>query len=124
MKFKLTLSYILFYPKKCNQHLEDKVKAANETMQSDKRFSSNPLMHLLYKNQPAGGSNMVESEDFCNLHTYPDVWQYRPQITIESLLQYVDRQHGQGDFDGQTSLALLREFLAKVCKVILFSVRF
>ncbi|XP_072046323.1 E3 ubiquitin-protein ligase RNF213-like [Amphiura filiformis] len=94
------------------EHLEDQVNTANQTLQSDTRFSSNPLMHVLHKSQPTSG--VIEPEDMCMLHTFPDVWQYRPQVTIESLLQYLDRLHNvEDDNSDQTAFALLHEFLTK-----------
>ena len=92
----------------CIQNLEDKIATANQTLHTDKRFGTNPLMLLLYRHQP---SAIEGPHDMCNLHIFPDVWQYRPQVTIESLLQYLDRQHS-----GQKgeSFVLLHEFLKRV----------
>ncbi|XP_072042938.1 E3 ubiquitin-protein ligase rnf213-alpha-like [Amphiura filiformis] len=98
------------------ENLDRELARANTALQADQRFSANPLMRLLHQ-QPT--MRALSQDDMQNLHTMPEVWQYRPQVTIESLQQYLERWKSPVDRGAslvgheEDSLALLRKFLEK-----------
>ncbi len=115
------MGFVFVSPTPALQNLDAKLAIANRALQADQRFSRNPLMRLLHQ-QPT--HKVTSQDDMCNLHAYPNVWQYREQVTLESLRQYVERQKSpvegatMGGLSDQQSLALLKKFLEKVNTIL------
>ena len=97
------------------QNLDNELVIANTALQEDQRFSANPLMRLLHQ-EPT--MRVLSQNDMCNLHAFPEVWQYRAQVTLESLQQYLERQcspaGSAAEIGRKDPLGLLRKFLEKV----------